>query len=81
MQIPEYRTSDGGTVASRTDITELKQRERTEAALSDELRTQYLRFDAALNNMIQGLCMVDAEQRLIVCNAATCRCTGFRRRW
>ena len=33
-----------------------------------ELRIQNERFDAALNNMSQGLCMVDAEQRLIVCN-------------
>ena len=33
-----------------------------------ELHTQNARFDAALNNMSQALCMVDAEQRLIVCN-------------
>jgi diguanylate cyclase (GGDEF)-like protein len=32
------------------------------------LHTQNARFDAALNNMSQGLCMVDAAQRLIVCN-------------
>jgi PAS domain S-box-containing protein len=77
VQIREYRTSDGGTVATRTDITELKQRERTQVALSDELRTQYLRFDAALNNMIQGLCMFDADQRLIVCNARYLEMYGF----
>jgi diguanylate cyclase (GGDEF)-like protein len=29
---------------------------------------QSARFDAALNNMSQGLCMADAEQRVIVCN-------------
>lgn len=39
----------------------LKERDR-------DLQTQYTRFDAALNNMSQGLCMVDAQQRLIVCN-------------
>jgi PAS domain-containing protein len=33
-----------------------------------ELHTQNERFDAALNNMSQALCMVDAERRLIVCN-------------
>jgi PAS domain S-box-containing protein len=77
VQIREYRTSDGGTVGTRTDITKLKQRERTQAALSDELRTQYLRFDAALNNMIQGLCMFDADQRLIVCNARYLQMYGF----
>ncbi|MDH3582446.1 MAG: PAS-domain containing protein, partial [Hyphomicrobiales bacterium] len=29
---------------------------------------QNQRFDAALNNMSQGLCMFDGDQRLIVCN-------------
>lgn len=33
-----------------------------------ELHTQNARFDAALNNMSQALCMVDADKRLIVCN-------------
>ena len=36
--------------------------------LANDTRTQNERFDAALNNMSQGLCMVDAEQRVIVCN-------------
>jgi len=35
---------------------------------TEELHTQNARFDAALNNMSQALCMVDADQRLIVCN-------------
>lgn len=33
-----------------------------------ELNQQNTRFNAALNNMSHALCMVDAEQRLIVCN-------------
>ena len=33
-----------------------------------ELGTQNQRFDAAVNNMSQALCMVDAQQRLVVCN-------------
>jgi signal transduction histidine kinase len=77
IQVREFRTSDGGRVGTRTDITELKRRERTQQALSDELRTQYLRFDAALNNMIQGLCMFDADQKLIVCNARYLLMYGF----
>jgi PAS domain-containing protein len=32
------------------------------------LRVQNSRFDAALNNMSQGLIMFDAEQRIVVCN-------------
>ncbi|MGO4387573.1 putative bifunctional diguanylate cyclase/phosphodiesterase [Microvirga sp. 2YAF29] len=34
-----------------------------------ELRTQNDRFDAALNNMSHGLCMVDNNERIIVFNA------------
>jgi diguanylate cyclase (GGDEF)-like protein len=34
----------------------------------DELHTQNMRFDTALNNMSQGLAMFDAQQRLVVCN-------------
>jgi diguanylate cyclase (GGDEF)-like protein/PAS domain S-box-containing protein len=34
-----------------------------------ELRTQNERFDAALNNMSHGLCMVDGNERIIVFNA------------
>jgi diguanylate cyclase (GGDEF)-like protein len=37
-------------------------------ARDKEVRTQNERFDAALNNMSQALCMVDSDQRLIVCN-------------
>ena len=77
IQIVEYRTSDGGTVGTRTDITELKRRETARIELSDELRTQYSRFNAALNNMIQGLCMFDADQRLIVCNERYLQMYGF----
>ena len=77
IQIGEYRTSDGGTVGTRTDITELKRRESARIELSDELRIQYSRFNAALNNMIQGLCMFDADQRLIVCNERYLQMYGF----
>ena len=37
-------------------------------ARTAELHVQNKRFDAALNNMSQALCMADADQRLIVCN-------------
>jgi diguanylate cyclase (GGDEF)-like protein len=35
----------------------------------ERLQSQNLRFDTALNNMSQGLCMFDADRRLVVCNA------------
>ena len=34
----------------------------------DELRVQNLQFDTALDNMGEGLCMFDAQKRLVVCN-------------
>jgi len=52
---------DGSFVATYDDITE---RERAH----DELSEQYRRFDAALNNMTQGLVMLDSQLRVIVCN-------------
>ena len=42
-------------------VHDLRERDQT-------LATQNARFDAALNNMSQALCMVDGEQRVIVCN-------------
>jgi methyl-accepting chemotaxis protein len=33
-----------------------------------QIATQNIRFHAALNNMTQGLCMFDADRRLVVCN-------------
>lgn len=52
---------DGGWVATHEDITELRAREQ-------QLHAQNLRFDAAVNNMSQGLCMFDSAQRLVICN-------------
>jgi diguanylate cyclase (GGDEF)-like protein len=42
-----------------------------------QLEVQNLRFDAALNNMSQGLCMCDREHRLVVCNAPYVRMYGL----
>lgn len=42
-----------------------------------ELGDQNKRFDAALNNMAQGLCMFDAEGRLLVCNQQYLNIYGF----
>ena len=35
---------------------------------ASQLRTQNVRFNAAMNNMAQGLCMFDANKRLVVWN-------------
>ena len=61
--------SDGGWVATHEDITEQKRAEQLLAEKAVELEAINLRFDAALNNMAQGLCMFDAEQKVVVSNA------------
>src|SRR5262249_41248459 len=50
------------------DVTAEKRTQASLIAKSDELRRANMRFDAALNNMTQGLSMYDAEQRLLVAN-------------
>jgi diguanylate cyclase (GGDEF)-like protein len=42
-----------------------------------QLEMQNLRFDTAFNNMSQGLCMCDGEQRLVMCNTPYARMYGL----
>ena len=46
-------------------------------SLSQKLGLQNLMFESALNNMIQGLCMFDADQKMIVCNRRYLEIYGF----
>ena len=77
VRVHERRTSDGGIVGIRSDITELKHREAEILRVSNELRKSNMHFNTALNNMIQGLCMFDANQTLIVCNRRYLEMYGF----
>ncbi len=70
-----YPMPGGGGMATYEDITareELNARLKKQVELSREqeenLRVGNLQFDAAINNMSQGLCFFDPAQRLIVCN-------------
>jgi diguanylate cyclase (GGDEF)-like protein len=49
--------------------TRLAQQNELLRQREEELRRQNTRFDMALSNMSQGLCMFDADHRLVVCNA------------
>ena len=53
---------------------EAKQQELIEQ--KGQLEMQNLRFDAALNNMSQALCMFDGKHELVVCNTPMPRCTA-----
>ena len=58
----------GGFVTTYTDITERKQAEEALRAEEQKLQAQVERFDDALANMSQGLCMFDKDKKLVVCN-------------
>ena len=57
LRMSQSSTSDGGSIVVCSDISLLKQQEET-------LKGINLRLDAALDNMSQGLCLFDAENRL-----------------
>lgn len=73
----EQPTEDGGIVSTLTDITEIKKREIEIARISVDLNRTSDHFNEALNNMIQGLCMFDNNQRLIICNERYLEMYGF----
>ncbi len=51
------------------DAAEERERQHKALQLRDEqLRAQDMRFKTALENMGKGLCMFDAQKRLVVCN-------------
>jgi diguanylate cyclase (GGDEF)-like protein len=61
MRVADCRMPNGGHVGIRVDVTQIKQRE-------EQLRLEYIKRDAALQNMSQGLVMFDRDANLIVCN-------------
>ena len=73
----ERLSEDGSIVGTRTDITELKERELEVEKISGDLDRTNDQFNVALNNMIQGLCMFNADQKLILCNRQYLEMYGF----
>ena len=61
LRVEERRTSDGGVVVMRTDITELKARER-------ELAEKTALLEATLHNMGEGLAAFDSDGALMIAN-------------
>ncbi|HEX3347152.1 MAG TPA: EAL domain-containing protein, partial [Acetobacteraceae bacterium] len=54
---------------AQSAVAEIHSQNRVLQDRDRALNVQNSRFDAALNNMSQALCMVDASQHLIVCNS------------
>ena len=68
--ISTYLRAPGlGWVVTHQDVTEERRAMQALADREADLARQNFRFDAAVNNMSQGLCMFDADRRLVVCNS------------
>ncbi len=65
LRVSQNNTQEGGAIIVFTDVTVLKDQEH---ALVDTNQ----RFDVALANMSQGLCLYDADGRLLVFNRRFC---------
>jgi diguanylate cyclase (GGDEF)-like protein len=69
ISVHQSPMANGGFVATHQDITiDLTRLEALEASRT-LLANQNMRFEAAVNNMSQGLCMFDREERLVICNS------------
>ncbi len=61
MRLYERKTSTGGTIGVRLNITELKQRER-------QLEESEQRLKDAIESIPEGFVLFDADERLVLCN-------------
>ena len=75
LSVSVHPRPEGGWVVTLQDITEreeLNARLKMQNALLQqreaELAAQNTRFDAAISNMSQGMCLYDAEQRIVFAN-------------
>ena len=73
--VTRHAMANGGRLVTHEDITERQQltaqleaQHRLLKQQEEQLRRQNLRLDAALGNMVQGLAMFDADQRLVIAN-------------
>jgi diguanylate cyclase (GGDEF)-like protein len=75
ISVVRRRMPNGGRIVTHEDITE---RQKLDAQLQrqhqylqeqeERLRAQNIQLDVALNNMSQGLCLFDAQQRVVIAN-------------
>jgi len=84
VSIIHHPIETGGWVGTHEDVTErqrlnaqLEQQNQLLKAKEAQLQTQNIQLDAALNNMVQGLAMFDADYRLMLCNGRYSNMYGF----
>jgi diguanylate cyclase (GGDEF)-like protein len=68
VAVSHQSMADGGWVAIHNDVTAYKNIEHALVESTEALKKSNARFTAALQNMSQGLCMFDPQQRILVAN-------------
>jgi diguanylate cyclase (GGDEF)-like protein/PAS domain S-box-containing protein len=68
ISVTNTAIADGGWVGIHEDITDRIYREQEIFEQATDLARTSMRFDAALSNMTQGLCLFDAEKKLVIAN-------------
>lgn len=78
LQVSERRTGDGGTVILQTDVTDIirAEREARGRLLDDQARM----VRATLDHISQGVCIFDAEARMIGWNERAAELLALNRR-
>ena len=69
VRVSYRRMPDLSFVATHEDITVARDHLNALRQRESELAHQNMRFAAAVENMSQGLCMFDRDQKLIICNS------------
>lgn len=70
--VHEQKTKSACSVWLQTDITAIKDREVELSALGDVLRTRNHHFDVTINSISDGLMMISADGKLVLCNRRWC---------
>ena len=70
VSIIHHPIESGGWVGTHEDVTERQK-------LNAVVETQNVQLDAALNNIVQGLAMYDANYKLVLCNQRYREIYGF----
>ena len=69
--------AEGGWVSTHEDITERRQNEAERQLADAKIREQKLQLDTAVDNLVQGLVMFGADERVILVNQRMIEMYGF----
>jgi signal transduction histidine kinase/DNA-binding response OmpR family regulator len=75
LQISDHQTAEGGTVSTYTDVTELKNRQKQQQELIDQLQVAHTEAEGARTQLFDaieaisdGFALFDSDDRLVMSN-------------